>query len=275
MQKIVLFGKGGSGKSTIATNLSYVYSRKGLRVLHVGCDPKRDSATGLLGERPRKTVMDTLLSGNVQGTLSPDAVLMKSRLGIDCVESGGPEPGLGCAGRGIILMMEQFEKMRLMEGYDVAVYDVLGDLVCGGFAAPLRHGFAEKVFIVVSEEFMSLHAANNISKMVPTYAGNGVALGGLIANMRDGSEQAREVVRRFAEQLNTRIAAFIPRDPLILRAEREIRTVSESAPEAPIAALFRQLAEGILDINAAELPLPTPMDDPQLDSFFKSCPTPA
>ncbi len=271
MEKIVIFGKGGIGKSFISSNLSYIYAAKGMRVLHVGCDPKRDSTSSLLGRRPDTTAMDELLKKHkTEGT----SFFMRGRLGINCVESGGPEPGVGCSGRGIVIMVEQFEKMGLMCGgeYDVAVFDILGDLVCGGFAAPLRYGFAEKVFIVVSEELMSLHAANNIAKMIPTYAGNGVVLGGLIANLRNNGAASRGIVEEFARRLSTRVIGCIERDPLVSKAERETRPVAESAPNSRITGLLRDLAEDILNMEISNIPLPTPMADAQLDAFFKQLP---
>ena len=146
MERIALFGKGGGGKSTIATNLSYLYAKSGLRVLHVGCDPKRDSTLRLLGTRARTSMSDVAFPGD------PLQAIQRSADGIDCVETGGPVPGVGCAGRGIIMTMEQFERLQLIDEkrYDVVIFDVLGDLVCGGFAAPLRHGFVRKVAVVLS-----------------------------------------------------------------------------------------------------------------------------
>lgn len=272
MEKIAFFGKGGSGKSTVATCVSSAFAEKGLRVLHVGCDPKRDSSLRLLGERPRVTMMDELMRVNDPGSLAAEKFLMRGRAGIDCAESGGPDPGVGCAGRGIILMMEAFERAGVFSDgrYDAAVFDILGDLVCGGFAAPLRHGFAEKIAILVSDEFMSLHAANNIAKMVPVYAANGVALCGLVANLKHKSAAGARIVERFAERIGAGVLDCFNIDPLVIRAERENKTVIEYAPDAPISMQMRALAEKLLDMDVSRTPAPTPLTDEQMDDFLKS-----
>lgn len=266
MESIVIFGKGGIGKSTIAANLSTVYALQGRRVLHVGCDPKHDSTLGLVEGGLIETFMEKY--GRVfgirdNGQLRASDLLVKGRLGIDCVEAGGPEPGVGCAGRGISLMLEAFQDLELLKSgaYDVGIFDVLGDVVCGGFAAPLRKGFAEKIVIVVSEELMALYAANNIAKSVRTYASNGVYLAGLVANLKDG-EAGRERIERFAGLLGTRILEYVPRDPAVREAEfARHKTVVERAPQSRFADSLRSLAAGILAVRKADCPVPTPMDD--------------
>ena len=266
MNKIVVFGKGGIGKSTISANLSSVYALEGRRVLHVGCDPKHDSTLGMVDGGLIETFMDKyakLGAARDNGSLSRGDVLVRGRLGVDCVEAGGPEPGVGCAGRGISLMLEAFDDLGLLEagGYDVGVFDVLGDVVCGGFAAPLRKGFAEKVVIVVSEEMMALYAANNIAKSVRTYSSNGVYLAGLVANLKDPAVD-RDRLERFAKAIGTRVLEYVPRDPAVREAEyARDRTVVERSPDSPFARSMRALAARLLEVDKAACPVPTPMDD--------------
>ena len=266
MTNVVIFGKGGIGKSTIAANLSTVYALQGLKVLHVGCDPKHDSTLGLVDGGLLETFMEkyTRLFGvRDRGELKRSDILVTGRLGIDCVEAGGPEPGVGCAGRGISLMLEALQDLGILKsgGYDAQVFDVLGDVVCGGFAAPLRQGFAEKIVIVVSEELMALYAANNIAKSVRTYSSNGVYLAGLVANLKDGQVE-RERLERFAAILGTRILAFVPRDPAVREAEfARDKTVVERSPKSPFAKSMKALASTITAVRREDCPIPTPMDD--------------
>lgn len=263
---IVVFGKGGIGKSTISSNLSTVYALQGRKVLHVGCDPKHDSTLGLVDGGLIETFMEKysrLFGVRDRAELKPSDLMVRSRLGIDCVEAGGPEPGVGCAGRGISLMLEALQDLGVLKsgGYDARVFDVLGDVVCGGFAAPLRKGFAEKIVIVVSEELMALYAANNIAKSVKTYSSNGVYLAGLVANLKDGQVD-RERIERFAAILGTRILEFVPRDPAVREAEfARDRTVVERAPRSPFAKSLESLAAKILAVKKEDCPIPTPMDD--------------
>jgi len=265
MQNIVIFGKGGIGKSTIAANLSTIYALQGRKVLHVGCDPKHDSTVGLVDGSLIETFMEKharIFGIRDRGELKASDLLVKGRLGIDCAEAGGPEPGVGCAGRGISLMLEAFQDLGILKsGYDVGIFDVLGDVVCGGFAAPLRKGFAEKIVIVVSEEFMALYAANNIAKSVRTYSSNGVYLAGLAANLKDGKVD-RKRIERFADLIGTRILEFVPRDPAVREAEfARHKTVVERAPRSAFAKSIKSLAAKILAVRKEECPVPTPMDD--------------
>jgi nitrogenase iron protein NifH len=271
MERIALFGKGGGGKSTIASNLSYLYARGGLRVLHVGCDPKRDSTLRLLGRRARTSIADVPFPGD------PRQAIERSADGVDCVETGGPVPGIGCAGRGIIMAMEHFERLRLLDegAYDVAVFDVLGDLVCGGFAAPLRHGFVRKVAVVASDEPMSLFAANNLARMVCAYAGGGAALAGLIGNCRYGEEEARGVLESFAAALGTTLLACFGAEPLVRQAERAGQSVCQFAPDSPVSRGFSALAEKLRRIDSSSLPMPRPLDDAALDRFLTGADVPA
>jgi nitrogenase iron protein NifH len=261
MERIVIFGKGGIGKSTIACGISASLAAAGKRVLHVGCDPKHDSTAALLRGKLIEPVVDRI--EKVKGVTAED-IVVRSPLGVDCVEAGGPTAGVGCGGRGITRMLEIFNEAELLDEakYDLALYDVLGDVVCGGFAAPLRKGIGEKVVIVTSEELMALYAANNIARAVVHYANNGIALAGLIVNLKD-PEADRKVVERFAERINTRILAWIPRDPLIREAEYNRTTVIEAYPQAPISKVLRALAERIYTESVVDRPLPTPMNEEQ------------
>ncbi len=266
MENIVIFGKGGIGKSTIAANLSATYALQHNKVLHVGCDPKHDSTVGLVDGGLIETFMEKhsrIFGVRDHKPLQASDLLVKGRLNIDCAEAGGPEPGVGCAGRGISLMLEAFQDLGILKDgrYDIGLFDVLGDVVCGGFAAPLRQGFAEKVVIVVSEELMALYAANNIAKSVRTYASNGVYLAGLVANLKDGKPD-RKRLQRFAAILGTRILAFVPRDPAVRQAEfARGKTVVERSPKSPFAKSIKSLAATIRKVKRKDCPLPTPMDD--------------
>ena len=260
VQKIVVFGKGGIGKSTVCANLAVVYAQQGLKVLLVGCDPKHDTTLYLTGGKHIPTVLQ---SPHFQGGVpSRSNLVFEGALGIDCVEAGGPEPGVGCAGRGITRMSELLKAAGVVDDskYDVILYDVLGDVVCGGFATPLREGFAEKVVIVTSEELMALYAANNIARAVRNTAGRGSALVGLVANVRDADVDTG-VIDRFAGLLGTGVLQFIPRDPLVRDAEYRKMTVAELAPNAPIVGLYRQLAAALAEVRADPAKLPTPMTD--------------
>jgi nitrogenase iron protein NifH len=267
MERIVFFGKGGIGKSTTSTNISATFAAMGRRVLHVGCDPKHDSTVQLLDGRMIEAVVDKPINLD---TVKPEDVVERSRHGIDCVEAGGPSAGVGCGGRGISRMLEIFNAAKLLNSgrYDTCLFDILGDVVCGGFAAPLRKDFGEKVVIVASEEVMALYAANNIAKAVVNYSSNGIKLAGIILNLRDNRED-RGPARRFAKLLNTRIIGFVPRDPLIREAEYKRVTVVEHAPASPIAKVYREIADKILAIDPATLPLPTPLTDFQFYEYTR------
>ena len=270
MQKIAVYGKGGIGKSVVATSLSASYALSGMRVLHMGCDPKADSAVRLVdGTGGIRTVLEVL--GDDPTAVGTNAILTPGRHGIHTLEAGGPPPGLGCGGRGVARAIEFLDEMGLMEGdaYDVAVFDVLGDVVCGGFAAPLRDRFADKVVIVVSEEPMAMFAANNIAKAIHTYHRNGAALAGLVANLRTRDANV-DSIRRFAAALGTQVVAVIERDVRIQQAERRRRTIVEDFPEAPAAQALTDLAKRLLTLDKAALPLPTPLSEDGFFDFIRS-----
>ncbi|MFA5141327.1 MAG: AAA family ATPase, partial [Elusimicrobiota bacterium] len=252
MQKIVVFGKGGIGKSTIASNLAAVYALGGKKVLLVGCDPKHDTTVSLTEGKPIQTAVG--LAGFMDLRAKKDQFVVRGRLGIDCVESGGPEPGIGCAGRGISRTIEMLESCRVMEegGYDVMLFDVLGDVVCGGFAAPLRLGFADKVCIVASEELMALYAANNIARAIRNYASNDIALCGLVANLKDRGAR-REAVDRFAKLIGTKVLAYLPRDEAVRKAEYECKPAVELYPKAGFSKSMRELAKLLVGLDAKKL----------------------
>jgi nitrogenase iron protein NifH len=258
MERLVFYGKGGIGKSTISANIAALLVGMDRRVLHVGCDPKHDSTVALMGGEMIPTVLDRDYGEIVR----PQDIVRISESGVHCVESGGPQAGVGCAGRGISRAVEIFDKADLLseDRYDVVIFDLLGDVVCGGFAAPLRHGVGEKVVIISSEEVMSLYAANNIARAVVTYASNGIACAGILLNLRDADEDL-DPVYRFARLLGTEVLGVIRRDPLIREAEYRRITVAEHAPDSSIVGQFRSLAERIVAIDAKACPLPTPLSD--------------
>ncbi|MFA6316494.1 MAG: nitrogenase component 1 [Elusimicrobiota bacterium] len=261
LETLVFFGKGGIGKSTISANLSAILASQGRRILHIGCDPKHDSTLALTGDVSMPTFQERHQASHYS-ELSAAEILVRGKFGIDCIEAGGPEPGLGCAGYGITQLLETLERLQLMRSgrYDTVVFDILGDIVCGGFAAPLRRGFAGRIFIVVSEEMAALYAANNIAKAVRTYAANGAVLGGLIVNTRDPSVD-RAMLERFAVLLGTRILGFVPRDPAVRQAEYLRKTMLEHAPDSGFTAALKALARAATSVDAAGTPLPTPLED--------------
>ena len=267
--RIAIYGKGGIGKSTIATNLSILFAQQGQKVLHVGCDPKRDSSLKLMDGKAAASVLEALAAEGAK--VAAEHIVAVGRHGVEVIESGGPEPGVGCAGRGVSLMIERIDELEVIEsrGYDVVVYDVLGDVVCGGFAAPLRQGAGRQVYIVTSEEPMSLFAANNIAKAVIRFQRNGVSLGGLIANIRDPGDY-RTPMAAFAERLGTTILAYIERDPLVRKAEYRFRTVVEDYPSSPIAGALRDLSAEIeRRWTAKPASPPTPLQDSEFVTFIR------
>jgi nitrogenase iron protein NifH len=264
LRQIAIYGKGGIGKSTTTQNLTAGLAEKGRNVLVVGCDPKADSTRLLLGGMHQKTVLDT-----VRTTQQVElADLMKTGFnGIRCVESGGPEPGVGCAGRGIITSINMLEQLgAYTDDLDYVFYDVLGDVVCGGFAMPIREGKAKEIYIVASGEMMSLYAANNISKGIKRYAEKGgVRLGGIICNSRN-VDREEELLRVFSAELGTQLIHFIPRDNIVQRAEINRKTVIEYAPQSRQAGEYRALADAIE--NNTKFTIPTPLTQERLEQIL-------
>ncbi|NTV14588.1 MAG: nitrogenase iron protein [Desulfobulbaceae bacterium] len=257
MRKVAIYGKGGIGKSTTTQNTVAGLIEMGRKVMVVGCDPKADSTRLLLGGLAQKSVLDTLREEGEDVEL--EDIRKRGYGGTWCVESGGPEPGVGCAGRGIITsinMLESLGAYEEKEGLDYAFYDVLGDVVCGGFAMPIRDGKAEEIYIVVSGEMMAMYAANNISKGIMKFAQSGsVRLGGLICNSR-AVDNEQEMIEKFAKKLGTRMIQFVPRNNDVQRAEINRKTVIEWNPEVAQADIYRQLAKNIDENDMFVIPKP-------------------
>lgn len=244
MLKVAIYGKGGIGKSTVTSNLAAAFANMGKRVIQIGCDPKADSTINLLGGEPLRPVMNFMREEDEE----PDELAQISKEGyggILCIETGGPTPGLGCAGRGIIATFQLLEDMELFERYkpDVVLYDVLGDVVCGGFAAPIREGYASKVLIVTSGEKMALYAANNISSAVRNFEDRSYArVFGIVLNHRN-VENEKEKVQAFAEKIGVPIVGEVPRSDEIIHWEEQGKTVIEGDPDSEISKCFFDLAE--------------------------------
>jgi nitrogenase iron protein NifH len=255
IRQIAIYGKGGIGKSTTTQNLTAGLVEQGKKVMVVGCDPKADSTRLLLGGLAQKTVLDTLRESGEDIDLHD--ILKEGYRGTRCVESGGPEPGVGCAGRGIITSIGLLERLgAYTEDLDYVFYDVLGDVVCGGFAMPIREGKAKEIYIVASGEMMALYAANNISKGIARYAKQGgVRLGGIICNSRNVDREI-ELVRAFAEELGTQLIHFVPRDNEVQRAEIHKKTVIDYKPDCHQADEYRELARKIEENNNFVIPKP-------------------
>lgn len=257
--RVAIYGKGGIGKSTVSANLTAALSVRGLKVLQIGCDPKHDSTRLLLNGRDPPTVMEYIRSTS-KGERGLSDVIVQGYGGSLCVEAGGPEPGVGCAGRGILSTFDLLEELGVDSlDADVTLYDVLGDVVCGGFAVPLRNDYAQKVMVVTSGEFMSIYAANNILRGVRNYDPR--RMGGIIFNSR-GDDEERERVRAFAEAVGLPVVAEIPRSTLFLEAERTGATVVELFPDDPLSSRFHDLANTVLDGEVHEA---RPLGDEELE----------
>ncbi|WP_045221084.1 nitrogenase iron protein [Desulfonatronum thioautotrophicum] len=246
MRKVAIYGKGGIGKSTTTQNTVAALGEMGRKVMIVGCDPKADSTRLLLHGLHQRTVLDTLREEGEDVEL--DDVLLSGYAGTVCTESGGPEPGVGCAGRGIITsinLLEQLGAYKEDKNLDYVFYDVLGDVVCGGFAMPIREGKAQEIYIVVSGEMMAMYAANNICKGIVKFSeAGGVRLGGLICNSRKvDNEEA--MILELAKQLGTQMIHFVPRDNMVQRAEINRKTVIDYDPTHAQADEYRALAKKI------------------------------
>lgn len=262
MRKIAIYGKGGIGKSTTTQNTVAGLVEMGKKVMVVGCDPKADSTRLLLGGLSQKTVLDTLREEGEDVEL--DDIILNGYGCAKCVESGGPEPGVGCAGRGIITSINLLEQLGAYEEdkeLDYAFYDVLGDVVCGGFAMPIREGKAQEIYIVVSGEMMAMYAANNICKGIVKYAdAGGVRLGGLICNSRKVDNE-ESMINELAKQLGTQMIHFVPRDNMVQKAEINRKTVIDYDPSHPQADEYRSLAKKIDENDMFVIPKPLKIEE--------------
>jgi nitrogenase iron protein NifH len=261
MRQIAFYGKGGIGKSTTSQNTIAALATMGQRIMIVGCDPKADSTRLMLHTKAQTTILSLAAERGAVEDLELEEVLLEGYLGVKCVESGGPEPGVGCAGRGIITAINFLEEEGAYEDLDLVSYDVLGDVVCGGFAMPIREGKAQEIYIVTSGEMMAMYAANNIARGILKYAhSGGVRLGGLICNSRKVDKEV-ELIEELARRLGTQMIHFVPRDNQVQQAELRRMTVLEYSPDHPQAEEYRQLAAKIKDNKNLVIPTPITMDE--------------
>ena len=247
MLKLAIYGKGGIGKSTVTSNLAAAFARLGKKVIQIGCDPKADSTINLLGGDPVIPVMNFLREHDRE----PERIEEIAKTGFGgvlCIETGGPTPGLGCAGRGIITTFSLLADLRLFETYkpDVVLYDVLGDVVCGGFSMPMRKGYADRVFILTSGETMSVYAAANIAMAVKNFRGRGYAsLGGFVLNRRNAPDEDAKAAK-LAADFDSAVVGALDWSETVQQAEQLGKTVVHAFPESPMAAQYRALADAVL-----------------------------
>lgn len=265
IRQVAIYGKGGIGKSTTTQNAVAALAEAGKKVMVIGCDPKADSTRLLLNGLVQKTVLDTLRDEGEDVEL--DDILLDGYGRTKCVESGGPEPGVGCAGRGIITSINMLESLgAYTEDLDYVFYDVLGDVVCGGFAMPIREGKAKEIYIVASGEMMALYAANNICKGIQKYAQTGVVrLGGIICNSRKVDNELT-LLNAFASELGSQLIHFLPRDNVVQRAEIRKKTVIDFDPKEAQADEYRTLAKNI--DNNQMFVIPKPMTQDRLEELL-------
>ena len=259
MRQIAFYGKGGIGKSTTSANISAAFSEMGLNVMQIGCDPKHDSTRMLMHGRWIPTVLEQMYE---QKTIQKEDIIYTGFGNVRCVEAGGPEPDIGCAGRGIIATFQLLEKLEALYG-DVIVYDVLGDVVCGGFALPMRNGYAQEIYLVTSGELMSLYAANNIAKAISRLSERNHAsckLGGVICNAKNMDNEV-ELVTEFSHRIGSKLICAIPRSKSVQMAEVNRMTVIEHEPEGTQAQIYRQCASTILNNTDVTIPTPLNLDD--------------
>lgn len=255
IKQIAIYGKGGIGKSTTTSNISAALSKQGYKVMQFGCDPKADSTNTLRGGTYIPTVLDTMRE---KTQVKPEDVIFKGFNGIYCVEAGGPAPGVGCAGRGIITAVQLLKQLKVYEelDLDVIIYDVLGDVVCGGFAVPIREGIAEHVFTVSSADFMAIYAANNLFKGIQKYSNSGGALlGGLIANSIN-APYSKEIVDDFVARTKTRVVEYVPRSVTVTQAELQGKTSIEASPNSDQAKTYNKLATKVIETTESKVPSP-------------------
>jgi nitrogenase iron protein NifH len=253
--QIAIYGKGGIGKSTTTSNLTAALSKQGYKVMQFGCDPKSDSTNTLRGGTYIPTVLDTLRE---KSAVDAHDVIFTGFNGVYCVEAGGPAPGVGCAGRGIITAVELFKQQRIFEELDLdfVIYDVLGDVVCGGFAVPVREGIAQHVFTVSSADFMAVYAANNLFNGIKKYSNAGGALlGGVIANSMN-APYSREIIDDFVAQTKTQVVEYVPRSVTVTQCELQGKTTIEAAPDSEQAKIYMSLAKKVAEHKVSSVPAP-------------------
>ncbi|MER9052411.1 nitrogenase iron protein [Mesorhizobium sp. M0910] len=267
LRQIAFYGKGGIGKSTTSQNTLAALVDLGQRILIVGCDPKADSTRLILNAKAQDTVLHLAAEEGSVEDLELADVLKVGYKGIKCVESGGPEPGVGCAGRGVITSINFLEENGAYDDVDYVSYDVLGDVVCGGFAMPIRENKAQEIYIVMSGEMMALYAANNIAKGILKYAhSGGVRLGGLICNERQ-TDRELDLAEALASRLNSKLIHFVPRDNIVQHAELRKMSVIQYAPDSKQAGEYRALAEKI-HTNSGQGTIPTPITMEELEDML-------
>ena len=263
---IAIYGKGGIGKSTTTSNISAALAEAGYRVIQIGCDPKSDSTTILRGGNDLPTVLDTLRE---QSKVRIEDVSAVGFGGVLCIEAGGPVPGVGCAGRGINAAVELLQDLKVFDEFkpDYVLYDVLGDVVCGGFAVPIRDGLADRAFVVTSSDFMAVFAANNLFKAVTKYApSGGASLGGVIANSLQ-APYAKSLIDDFADRTGSRVIGYVPRSLTVAQSELYGKTVIEAVPQSAQAQVYRDLATFIVEDEEAVIP--RPLNAPELKKWAR------
>ena len=267
LRQIAFYGKGGIGKSTTSQNTLAALAEMGQKILIVGCDPKADSTRLILHAKAQNSILSLAAEKGTIEDIELEEVMKYGYQKIRCVESGGPEPGVGCAGRGVITAINFLEENGAYENLDYVSYDVLGDVVCGGFAMPIRENKAQEIYIVMSGEMMAMYAANNISKGILKYANSGgVRLGGLICNERQ-TDKELELAENMAKKLGSKLIYFVPRDSVVQHAELRRMTVIEYAPDSAQAEHYRTLAKKIHE-NGGQGVIPTPITMDELEEML-------
>jgi nitrogenase iron protein NifH len=263
---IAIYGKGGIGKSTTTSNISAALAEAGYRVIQIGCDPKSDSTNTLRGNNYLPTVLDSLREGN---KIHLDDISVTGFHGVLCIESGGPVPGVGCAGRGINAAVSLLQELDLFEEFkpDFVLYDVLGDVVCGGFAVPIRDGITDRAYVVSSSDFMAIYAANNLFKAISKYAPSGGAkLGGIIGNGLSAG-YSKAIVDDFVAKTGTKAIGYVPRSLVVSQSELYGKTVIEANPKSELADIYRNLAKYIAESD--DLVIPNPLGAAELRDWAR------